>query len=103
MGETINTENLVLDAMRLAERAHRTRPQGPHHRKNPEGEDRPAYFIHLAQVGWMLQDAGLLDKGHPANVFTKQDHATQLDKFESLYEQVFKSRGPEKLAARYKK
>lgn len=59
MGETINTENLVLDAMRLAERAHRTRPQGPHHRKAPEGEDRPAYFIHLAQVGCMLVIAGL--------------------------------------------
>ncbi len=50
---------LVLDAMRLAERAHRTRPEGPHTRKAPDGEDRPAYFIHLAEVGWMLQDAGL--------------------------------------------
>ena len=52
-------EYLVLDAMRLAERAHRTREQGPHHRKAPEGEDRPAYFIHLAEVGWMLQEAGM--------------------------------------------
>lgn len=170
---------LVLDAIRLAERAHRTRPEGPHHRKAPEGEDRPAYFIHLAEAGWMLQDAGLdaktvaagylhdviedcgytqdqlaneignaqvaeivkwvsedkldangqkqawearnhgylqrlktapdnvralscadktsnmrdmnrlLDKGHSTSAFTKQDHATQLNWFQSLYEQVF--------------
>lgn len=182
---------LVLDAMRLAERAHRTRPEGPHHRKAPEGEDRPAYFIHLAEVGWMLQDAGLdaetvaagylhdvvedcgytqdqlanefgnakvaeivkwvsedkfdangqkqtwearnqsylerlktapnnvralscadktsnmrdmnrlLDKGHPPSAFTKQDHATQLNKFQSLYEQVFDGHVPATLAARY--
>lgn len=39
--------------------AHGTRLQGPHHRKAPEGEDRPAYFIHLAQVGCMLVIAGL--------------------------------------------
>lgn len=45
--------------MRLAEYAHRTRPKGPHHRKAPPGADRPAYFIHLAEVGWLLQDAGL--------------------------------------------
>ena len=50
---------LVLDAMRLAERVHRTRKQGPHLRKAPDGEDRPPYFIHLAEVGWMLQNAGL--------------------------------------------
>lgn len=182
---------LVLDAMRLAERAHRTRPEGPHHRKAPEGEDRPAYFIHLAEVGWMLQDAGLdaetvaagylhdviedcgytqaqlaneignakvaeivkwvsedkldangqkqtwearnhgylqrlktapdnvralscadktsnmrdmnrlLNKGHPTSAFTKQDHATQLNKFQSLYEQVFDGHVPATLAARY--
>ncbi len=182
---------LVLDAMRLAERAHRTRPEGPHHRKAPEGEDRPAYFIHLAEVGWMLQDAGLdaeivaagylhdviedcgytqdqlanefgnakvaeivkwvsedkfdangqkqtwearnqsylerlktapnnvralscadktsnmrdmnrlLDKGHPTSAFTKQDHATQLNKFQSLYEQVFDGHVPATLAAHY--
>lgn len=182
---------LVLDAMRLAERAHRTRPEGPHHRKAPEGEDRPAYFIHLAEVGWMLQDAGLdaetvaagylhdviedcgytqdqlanefgnakvaeivkwvsegkfdangqkqtwearnqsylqrlktapdnvralscadktsnmrdmnrlLDKGHPPSAFTKQDHATQLNKFQSLYEHVFDGHVPTQLAGRY--
>ncbi len=50
MGEQAD---LVLDAMRPAERAHRTRPEGPHHRKASEGADRPAYFIHLAEVGWM--------------------------------------------------
>jgi (p)ppGpp synthase/HD superfamily hydrolase len=192
MGDESTARDLVLDAMRLAERAHRTRPQGPHHRKAPEGEDRPAYFIHLAEVGWMLQDAGidsetvaagylhdiiedcgytqdqlaqaignprvaeivkwvsedkldpqtgeertwhqrnqeylerlttapdnvralscadktsnmrdmnrLLAKGHPPGAFTKQDHATQLNKFQSLYEQVFKAHVPATLAARY--
>jgi len=185
--------NLVLEAMRLAERAHRTRPQGPHHRKAPDGEDRPAYFIHLAEVGWMLQDAGfddetvaagylhdiiedcgytqeqlaqeignsavaeivkwvsedkldpgtgekrswqqrnqeylerltnapdkvralscadktsnmrdmnrLLAKGHATSAFTKQDHATQLNKFESLYRQVFDGHVPPNLSTRYK-
>lgn len=186
-------DTLVLDAMRLAERAHRTRPQGPHHRKAPEGEDRPAYFIHLAEVGWMLQDAGLdpetvaagylhdiiedcgytqdqlarelgnarvaaivqwvsedkldprtggertwhqrnreylerlttapdnvralscadktsnlrdmnrlLAKGYPPSAFTRQDHATQLHKFEALYDRVFAGHVPDSLAARYK-
>ena len=184
-------DTLVLDAMRLAERAHRTRAEGPHTRKAPEGEDRPAYFIHLAEVSWLLQDAGLdpdtvaagylhdtledcgytqeqlaqelgnsrvaeivkwvsedkldaqgvkqswevrnadylkrlqsapdnvralscadktsnmrdmnrlLAKGYPANAFTKQDHATQLNKFESLYNLVFEGHVPERLAARY--
>lgn len=185
-------DTLVLDAMRLAERAHRTRQQGPHHRKAPEGEDRPSYFIHLTEVAWMLQDAGLnsetvaagflhdiiedcgysqeqlaeeignphvaeivkwlsedktdpktseklswevrnggylerlrtaannvralscadktsnmrdmnrlLSKGHPTSAFTKQDHGTQLNKFESLYNLVFEWHVPEKLAARY--
>ncbi len=51
--------DLVLDAMRLAEFSHRTRKEGPHYRKAPKGEDRPAYFIHLAEVAWMLQEAGL--------------------------------------------
>ncbi|OYY58311.1 MAG: hypothetical protein B7Y50_13430 [Hydrogenophilales bacterium 28-61-11] len=192
MGDNTQLETLVLDAMRLAERAHRTREQGPHHRKAPDGEDRPAYFIHLAEVAWMLQDAGLdpetvaagflhdiiedcgysqaqlaqeignanvaeivkwvsedklhpitgekqswevrntsylerlktspgnvrslscadktsnmrdmnrfLAKGHSTSAFTKQDHATQLNKFESLYNQIFKGYVPEKLAARY--
>jgi hypothetical protein len=58
MGEPASLDTLVLDAMRLAERA-QTRPESPHRRKTPDGEDRPAYFIHLAEVGWMLQDAGL--------------------------------------------
>lgn len=192
MGDNAQLETLVLDAMRLAERAHRTREQGPHHRKAPDGEDRPAYFIHLAEVAWMLQDAGLdpetvsagflhdiiedcgfsqaqlaqdigndrvaeivkwvsedktdpktgeklswevrnkgyierlqtaednvralscadktsnmrdmnrlLVKGHLTSAFTKQDHATQLNKFESLYNRIFEGHVPEKLAARY--
>lgn len=192
MVDNAQLETLVLDAMRLAERAHRTRDEGPHHRKAPDGEDRPAYFIHLAEVAWMLQDAGLdnqtvaagflhdiiedcnyrqtrlaqeignsevaeivklvsedktdsetgkelsweirnesylerlktsaenvralscadktsnmrdmnrlLAKGYPTSAFTKQDHAKQLKKFESLYNQVFEGHVPEKLAARY--
>lgn len=192
MGDNTQLERLVLDAMRLAERAHRTREQGPHHRKAPDGEDRPAYFIHLAEVAWMLQDAGLdpetvaagflhdiiedcgysqaqlaqdisnanvaeivkwvsedklhpvtgekqswearntsylerlktspgnvrslscadktsnmrdmnrlLAKGHATSAFTTQDHATQLNKFESLYNRIFDGHVPEKLAARY--
>lgn len=48
--------DLVLDAMRLAERAHRHRN---HFRKAPEGEDRPAYFLHLTEVAWMLEESGL--------------------------------------------
>jgi len=50
---------LVLRAMRLAEYAHRKlHPKGqPQLRKAPDGADRPPYFIHLAEVGWMLQEA----------------------------------------------
>ena len=48
------SEDLVLESMRLAERAHR-----PQRRKAPEGQDRPAYFLHLAEVAWMLQDADM--------------------------------------------
>lgn len=192
MVDNAQLETLVLDAMRLAERAHRTREEGPHYRKAPDGEDRPAYFIHLAEVAWMLQDAGLdndtvaagflhdiiedchysqtrlaqeignsdvaeivkwvsedkidpetrkelsweirnesylerlktsaenvralscadktsnmrdmnrlLAKGYSTSAFSKQDHAKQLKKFESLYSQVFEGHVPEKLAARY--
>lgn len=43
----------------------------------------------------------LLSKGHPTSAFTKQDHGTQLNKFESLYKLVFEGHVPEKLAARY--
>ena len=49
---------LVLNAMRLAERAHRQRN---HRRKAPPGEDRPAYFLHLAEVAWLLGDADVRD------------------------------------------
>jgi (p)ppGpp synthase/HD superfamily hydrolase len=53
--------DLVLDAMRIAEWAHRTRYRkgGPHYRKAPEGKDRPSYFLHLSQVAWMLESSGL--------------------------------------------
>jgi (p)ppGpp synthase/HD superfamily hydrolase len=51
--------DLVLRAIRIAEYAHRNRPQGPHYRKAPKGKDRrPYYFVHLAEVAWMLSDAG---------------------------------------------
>ncbi len=48
-------DELVMQAMRLAERLHR---QANHYRKAPSGEDRPAYFLHLCEVAWMLQSAG---------------------------------------------
>jgi (p)ppGpp synthase/HD superfamily hydrolase len=50
--------DLVLRAIRIAEYAHRNRPQGPHYRKAPKGKDRPYYFVHLAEVAWMLSDSG---------------------------------------------
>lgn len=53
-----DANDLVLRAMRIAERAHRTRTAGSHFRKGPDGLDRPSYFLHLAEVAWMLQDAG---------------------------------------------
>ncbi|MCP5158993.1 MAG: bifunctional (p)ppGpp synthetase/guanosine-3',5'-bis(diphosphate) 3'-pyrophosphohydrolase [Gammaproteobacteria bacterium] len=45
---------LVPNAMRLAEVAHRNQ-----RRKAPPGEDRPAYFLHLTEVAWLLLDADL--------------------------------------------
>ena len=41
--------NLVMDAMRLAEHAHRLIGQ---FRKAPEGDDRPSYFLHLVEDAW---------------------------------------------------
>jgi (p)ppGpp synthase/HD superfamily hydrolase len=52
------SEDIVLHAIRIAEKGHRTRSQGPHLRKAPKGEDRPYYFVHLAEVAWILSDAG---------------------------------------------
>jgi (p)ppGpp synthase/HD superfamily hydrolase len=51
-------DELVLRAIRIAEHAHRTREKGAHYRKAPAGEDRPAHFVHLTEVAWMLSDAG---------------------------------------------
>ncbi len=48
-------DELIGRAMRLAEAAHR---QAGHYRKAPPGVDRPAYFIHLVEVAWLLQEAG---------------------------------------------
>ena len=56
------TGDLVLQAIRIAEYAHRNRPQGPHFRKAPGNEDRPYYFVHLAEVAWMLSDANCDDE-----------------------------------------
>ncbi|MBT8075744.1 MAG: HD domain-containing protein [Gammaproteobacteria bacterium] len=53
-----DTNDLVLRAMRLAEKAHRTREAGSHFRKGPGSVDKPSYFLHLTEVAWMLQDAG---------------------------------------------
>lgn len=52
------SDSLVPLAMRLAEGAHR---RIDHRRKAPPGEDRPAYFLHLAEVAWLLLDSGLHD------------------------------------------
>jgi len=52
-------DDLVLRAMRLAERVHR---ENNHFRKAPDGLDRPAYFLHLAEVAWILQEGGLSDE-----------------------------------------
>lgn len=49
---------LVLNAMRVAERAHRQIGQ---YRKAPPGEDRPAYFLHVTEVAWLLLDSGIND------------------------------------------
>jgi len=51
-------DSLVPNAMRLAEHTHRQRN---HRRKAPPGEDRPAYFLHLAEVAWLLIDGGVRD------------------------------------------
>lgn len=56
-----NHHDLVLRAIRIAEKAHRTRPLGPHLRKAPEGEDRPYYIVHLAEVNWMVAEACATD------------------------------------------
>ncbi len=56
-----NHNDLVLSAIRIAEKAHRTRPQGPHFRKAPEGKDRPYYIVHLAEVSWMVAEAVAAD------------------------------------------
>lgn len=49
---------LIPNAMRLAERAHREKN---HRRKAPPGEDRPAYFLHLTEVAWLLLDSSFHD------------------------------------------
>ena len=46
-------DKLVIEAMRLAEYEHRNQK-----RKAPEGEYRPAYFIHLVEVAGRLAEAG---------------------------------------------
>ena len=46
-------DKLVIEAMRLAEYEHRSQK-----RKAPDGEYRPAYFIHLVEVAGRLTEAG---------------------------------------------
>ena len=58
----IEMNDLVLRAIRLAEHAHRTRSKGPQYRKAPPGEDRPYYFVHCAEVAWMLSAADYDDE-----------------------------------------
>ena len=49
--------DLVLNAMRIAENAHRGQK-----RKAPAGLDQPDYFLHLAEVAWRLKAAGMPDE-----------------------------------------
>ena len=57
-----SNNDLILRAIRLAEYAHRTRHKGPHYRKAPEGEDRPSYFVHCAEVAYMFNTANYGDE-----------------------------------------
>lgn len=57
---------LVLNAMRLAEYAHRQQNQ---RRKAPPGEDRPAYFLHPTEVAWLLLESGIDDDELIATAF----------------------------------
>ncbi|MCB1802441.1 MAG: bifunctional (p)ppGpp synthetase/guanosine-3',5'-bis(diphosphate) 3'-pyrophosphohydrolase [Gammaproteobacteria bacterium] len=49
--------SLPLKAMRPAEKAHRGI-----RREAPAGEDHPDYFLHLTEVAWRLQAAGMPDE-----------------------------------------
>ena len=66
--------DLVLRAMALAERVHRG-----HERKAPENEYRPAYFLHLAEVGWMLQEAGMDDEVVASSLASECHNTCKLD------------------------
>jgi (p)ppGpp synthase/HD superfamily hydrolase len=48
---------LVLHAIRIAEYAHRTPPR-PAPTQGTRRTGPPYYFVHLAEVAWMLSDAG---------------------------------------------
>ena len=51
--ETVMTNapqnDLALRAIRIAEHAHRKRPQGPHYRKAAEGQDRGLITSYISQ------------------------------------------------------
>lgn len=55
---TYEEMTFIYQALRIAERAHRTRRRGVHHRNAPPGTDRPAYFVHLTEVAMHLQNCG---------------------------------------------
>ena len=50
--------SFLRQALRIAERAHRTRRRGAQYRKAPVGRDRPAYFVHLTEVAMLLMNCG---------------------------------------------
>lgn len=62
MGGTFMSTDLVFDAMRLAEHAHRPRPRSPHHCEAPDGEDRPFCFICLTEIVKEISEGKLFTK-----------------------------------------
>ena len=87
-----DSNDLVLRAMRLAEKAHRTRNAGSHFRKGPDSVDKPSYFLHLTEVAWMLQDAGYTEAvvaaGYLHDVIEDCDYTRELLTAEIGDEQV---------------
>ena len=54
--DSVRLNDLVLDAMRIAEKAHRGQK-----RKAPAGLDQPGYFLHVSEVAWRLKSADMSD------------------------------------------
>jgi hypothetical protein len=73
LGHTANLDNLLLAAMRVAKR-----------------------ILSCADKTSHMRDMNrLLVIGHPPIAFSKQNHATPLNRFESLYEQALSPNAPQ--------